>query len=137
MNEYSKEIIEIGKDISITFKTLNLFGIFEREDIQNKWDVIISTPLGKLKKNTILEKVVTFFNKRIPQEGLLKISRFIYLEPEHPFVLNINRVAKVNIPATLDLNNSTLNNVFIKHALIFSSKRTINTPPTTSHVVSI
>ena len=113
-------IKEIEKEITVKYGKLNLFALLEREDLKDKWDVLISVAISLDKKNELLNDIINKFKSKLQPLELLQISRFIYLEPSHGFVLNINRVAQIE-NSEVEIKNSTFNNVQIGHAIIISS----------------
>ena len=124
MKEFINIIKEIEKELSVIYGRLNLFGLFERDDLKGKWDVLISVNIPIDKKNELLKIVINLFNSKLNSSALIQISRFIYLEPNHEFVLNINMFANVE-NSDLEMRNCTINNIQIGHAIILSSNKEI------------
>ncbi|WP_417871978.1 hypothetical protein [Winogradskyella sp.] len=127
MREYIEKIKEVEISLSKELGEFNLFGLLEREDIIDKWDILVSLTLSKDKnhnkqKNSIIKKLHEELIKNLPNSIFFKFSRIVFLEPSNPFVLNINMLANVQ-HGDIEIKDSTINNLRIKHAYIISSKR--------------
>jgi len=122
MKQYIDTVKEIEKELAVEYGRLNLFGLFERDDLKNKWDVLFSVAIKWKNKKDFISKVITKFSTKLEPEALFKISRFIYLEPDDAFVLNINMLANVE-NSDVELNNCRINDLFVGHAIILSSFR--------------
>jgi hypothetical protein len=113
-------IKEIARELSEEYGRLNLFALSEREDLKDKWDVLISVAIPSEKKNELINKVITKFRTKLQPSELIKISRFVYLEPNHAVVQNINYFTQVE-NSDIEIRNGTINNVRIGHAIVISS----------------
>lgn len=127
MREYIEKIKEVEINLSKELGEFNLFGLLEREDIIDKWDILVSLTLTKDKnhnkqKNAIIKKLHEELIKNLPNSIFFKFSRIVFLEPNNPFVQNINMLASVQ-HSDMEIKDSTINNLRIKHAYIISSKR--------------
>jgi len=127
MREYIEKIKEVEISLSKELGEFNLFGLLEREDIIDKWDILVSLSLKKDKnhnkeKNSIIKKLHEELIKNLPNSIFFKFSRIVFLEPNNPFVQNINMLAHVQ-HGDIEIKDSTINNLRIKHAYIISSKR--------------
>lgn len=122
MRDYIDIIIEVEKRMSNELGKFNLFALFERDDIKDKWDVLISMSISVNRKNEIIKKIHAEFLKELPNEVIFKISRFVFLEPSNPIVQNLNMMAHVQ-HGNVEIRDSMINNLKIKHALIISSQR--------------
>ncbi|MGW9686613.1 hypothetical protein [Flagellimonas sp. 2504JD1-5] len=120
MKGFIDKILTIEKKLSEEIGPFNLFALFEREDLMGKYDIVISLDLKDYKRNEIFGKIHSELKKTLSNVELLTFSRFLYLEPEHPFVLNINMAIKAE-HSSAEIKNSVFNNVKIYHAFILSS----------------
>ena len=122
MKEYIGIIRGICQSLTEEYGKFNLFAIFEREDLKGKWDVVISIKLAPEKKNLLLKTVIDKFKSGLNPDVLITISRFMYLKPDHPFVVGINNAIEIENSDT-EIVRSRFNNVFISHAFVFTSTR--------------
>jgi hypothetical protein len=113
-------IKEIAKELTEEYGRLNLFALYEREDLKDKWDVLISVSIPKEKKNELINKVITKFRTKLQPSDLVQISRFVFLEPNHTLVQNINFFTQTE-NSDIEIRNGTINNVRIGHAIVISS----------------
>lgn len=122
MRDYIAKITDVEKKMSKELGKFNLFALFERDDIEGKWDVLISMSISASRKNEIVKRVHAEFIKELPKDVIIDISRFVFLEPIHPIVQNLNMVAHVQ-HGNMEIRDSMFNNLFIRHAIIISSQR--------------
>lgn len=128
MNSFIDKILEVEKKVSNEIGEFNLFGLFEREDLKDRYDVVLSLDLKKMNKNDLFTIIHSEFRKILSNEQLVKFSRFVYLKPDDPFVLTLNMAMGVE-HGSVEIKNSNFNNIPIKHAFLFSSKRKQIPPP--------
>jgi hypothetical protein len=102
--------------------TFNLFALFEREDVKDKWDILISMTMPEDKRNEIIKSIHAELLKVLPNEVIINISRIVFLEPLSPMVQNLNMFANV-IHGNVEIKDSMINNLKIKHALLISSQK--------------
>lgn len=127
MRDYIEKIREVEIKLSKDLGEFNLFGIFEREDIIDKWDILVSITYTKEnnyneQKNNIIKNLHQELTKTLPNSIIFKFSRIVFLEPSNAFVKNINNLVNVQ-HSNIEIKDSTINNLRIKHAYIISSKR--------------
>jgi hypothetical protein len=122
MRQYIDKLKKIGRELTKEYGPLNLFAFSEREDLNDKWDVLISvSPIPKNVKEFINDLIKRFQKELLPSE-LVQISRFVFLEPNHPVVQHMNMFAHVE-NSDIEIRNSSINNVKIWHAIVLSSTR--------------
>ena len=122
MRQYIDKLKKIGRELTKEYGPLNLFAFSEREDLNDKWDVLISvSPIPKNVKEFINDLIKRFQKELLPSE-LVQISWFVFLEPNHPVVQHMNMFAHVE-NSDIEIRNSSINNVKIWHAIVLSSTR--------------
>lgn len=127
MKQYIDKFKSIGKEMSEEFGPLNLFALTEREDLKDKWDVLISISPPPKDQKDFLNILIKKFQKELSPSELIRISRFVYLEPNHPVVQYMNMFAHVE-NGDVEIKNSSINNIRIGHALVISSIRDADKP---------
>ena len=125
MKQYIDKIKLIERELTAEFGRLNLFALSEREDLKDKWDVLISLSIHSDKKKELINNVITKFRDNLDPDELIQISRFVYLEPNHPVVQYFNMFASVE-NSDVEIKNSSINNVRIGHAIVISSFRSVD-----------
>ncbi len=105
-----------------------LFGVFLREEAQDKWDLVISAPWleeGKLKAlGEFVEKAASI----VGEEELLTFSRIVTLNHDDPNLNMILENIKVD-NGPLELWNRDFFGLEIKHAYILRATRTRQLEP--------
>ncbi len=112
----------VERTISNERDNFTLFGLFLREDAQDKWDLIVSASwlTGDYFKN--LEYITEKLKSQIEPNEMTGISRIILLSPSDKFVRNIN--SAINIEhGKVELEDCLFNDVFIKQAILITSKK--------------
>jgi hypothetical protein len=123
---YSFPIIYgIADELTEEYGRLNLFALSEREDLKDKWGVLISVSIPSEKKNELIDKVITKFRTKLQPSELIQISRFVYLEPDQASVKVFNSLIQCN-NSHIEIVNNTINNVRIGHAIVISSSQNPN-----------
>lgn len=110
------------KTISDEKTSFAIFGLFLREDAEDKWDLILSANwlTGDYLKN--LEYITEKLKLQLDPKEMTRISRIILLGPEDKFVRNINSALNVE-HGKVELEDCRFNDIFIKRAIIITSKR--------------
>tara|TARA_R110001583_G_scaffold19334_5_gene75714 strand:+ start:10440 stop:10814 length:375 start_codon:yes stop_codon:yes gene_type:complete len=122
MRDYIDKIIEVERKIEARLGRFNLFALLERDDVKDKWDVLISMSISLTQKNEVIKIIHGEFVKELPKEAIFKISRFVYLEPSNPIVQNFNMMVSVQ-HSNVEIKDSMINNLMIKNAFVISSQR--------------
>ena len=119
---FQKKLSELELILSKSIGEFNLFGLFEREDIPNRYDLLFSTSLNGRNKNELFKILHKEIRNHLSNDELIMISRFVFLEPNSPFVQTINGFTNIK-NGCVEIVNSSFNNVLIKHAYIVTSQR--------------
>jgi hypothetical protein len=116
----------VMEEVSAERGEFELFGLFLREEAQDKWDLVISAPWleeGKLKAlGEFVEKAASI----IGEQELLTLSRIITLNHDDP---NLNAILEaVQVTDGLrELSNPNFFGLEIKRAYILRAKRSKKT----------
>lgn len=119
------EVIEkfrsIEKEAAEEKGSFVLFGLFEREDTPNMWDVVISASWLDVKKKENYDYFARKITAKLNPQEVVMLSRIVLLTPSEPFVERVTSAIKTkhNNPRFI---NCMFNGVFIKDAYIISSK---------------
>lgn len=122
MKQYIEKIKQIERALNKDYGRLNLFALAERDDLKDKWDVLVSISEAVANKKDVLNNVIIKFREKLKPSEFIQISRFVFLEPEHPFVQSINFLAQVE-NSDVEITNSMINNIKIGHVIVISSFR--------------
>jgi len=91
-----------------------------REDVPDRWDLIVSAPWLGEDKRAGVSYLVAQIKSRLGEDDLVNLSRIVLIDPKDVAVQNLNRAIQVE--------HGNFFGLPIKHAFIVTSKR----PPTAS-----
>lgn len=120
-DEVVKKFMSIEKEVAKEKGSFVLFGLFEREDTPNMWDMVISASWLDVKKKENYDYFARKINAKLTAQEVVMLSRIVLLAPSEPFVERVTSAVKTqhNNPR---FTNCIFNGVFIKDAYIISSK---------------
>lgn len=99
-----------------------LFALFLREDVPDRWDLVVSAPwFGTNEKNT-LDYLVSKVRSRLKEAELLMLSRIILVSASDPALRAIHKAVSIE-HGTVEISNSHFFGLMIKQAYIITSKR--------------
>jgi hypothetical protein len=87
-----KKYAEAEQEIARSNGAFSLFGLFRHEESPDRLDLILAAPWLKTNRSALLQ-IAPSLPKLTPEEGRL-IGRIVTMEPDAPFVQEINEVAK-------------------------------------------
>lgn len=99
-----------------------LFGLFLREEASDKWDLVISAPWLEEGKLVALSEFIKRIAPVVGEQELLTLSRVITLNHDDPSLEAILGAFSIE-DDTLEINDTTLFGMRIKHAYIIRAKR--------------
>lgn len=99
-----------------------LFALFLREDVPDRWDLIVSAPWAATDQKSALEYLVNKIKSDLGPEGLTHLSRIVFVDPDDPAVANLNRAIPVEHGA-VEVRDSNFFGLPVKHALFITSNR--------------
>ena len=103
------------------FNTLSLFVVIRRVDA-NLWDFVFAGE--KLDQPNNLKLIADIVNKELNANEIISISRLVLLNSEDQFAKNFNSAFSVgDNNGYLTINDGQINNIHIKEAFLFFSKR--------------
>lgn len=97
------------------------FALFMREDVPDRWDLIISAPWVAEDKQGAVHYLVAQIKSRLGKEDLICLSRIVPVDPEDVAVQNLNRAIQVE-HGNVEVNDSNFFGLAIKRAHIITSK---------------
>lgn len=102
-----------------------LFALFLREDVPDRWDLIVSAPWASSDKNSALAALVSRIKSDLGAEDLTNLSRIVFIDPHDPSVQALNKAFRVE-HGRVEVRDSNFFGLPIKHAFIITSK-SVNT----------
>ena len=121
MTELTANVAQLEESISREKGSFNLFALFEREDVSNRWDLVLAAPWASDKGETLRYFVVELKERLQPQQ-LVELSRVVVLNPNDDAVRAINNAFQIE-HGRLEIRDSDLFGLPVKHGVIITSKR--------------
>jgi hypothetical protein len=101
---------------------LALFALFLREDVPDRWDLIVSAPWASSDEKSALDYLITTIKSDLGLGELTNLSRIVFIDPQDTSVLALNRAVHVE-HGVVEVRDSNFFGLPIKHAFIITSKR--------------
>ena len=121
MTELTTNVAELEQTISREKGSFNLFALFEREDIANRWDLVFAAPWAEDKGETLRYFFVELKEHLKPQQ-LVELSRIVMLDPNDDAVKAFNTAFNVE-HGRLEVRDTELFGLPVKHGVIITSKK--------------
>ena len=122
-----------GQELSEKFRDLEsriaedkggfaLFALFMREDVPDRWDLIVSAPWVGTNKREAVDYFVEQIKSRLGEQDLTSLARIVVVDPEDAAVKSLNRAVQIE-HGGVEVRDSNFFGLPIKHAFIITSKR--------------
>ncbi|MBV8543099.1 MAG: hypothetical protein JO093_10275 [Acidobacteria bacterium] len=119
MNKLPEKVLKVEADLAKERGPLNLFALFEREDI-NRWDLVISAPWAKFDSET-LKYVADVIKRHLTPEEMVLLARMVILPADEDPVLTLN--AKFDVEhGEIEVNHPSRFGLPAKYGYIFTSR---------------
>ena len=99
----------------------SLFALVLREDVPEKWDLVVAAPWFSSDRKRVLDFFVAEIKSLLGPRQLLDLSRIVVLEASDAAVQALNRAIHVE-HGMAEVRDSVFLGLPIRHAYIFSSK---------------
>ena len=110
---------KVEADLAQEKGPLNLFALFEREDI-NRWDLVISAPWAKHDLET-LGYIADVIKRHLTPEEMVFLARMVILPADEDPVLSLNANFDVE-HGQMELNHPSRFGLPAKYGYIFTSR---------------
>jgi hypothetical protein len=117
-----KKLLSAMDAISEEKGPFDLFGLFLREDATNRWDLVVSAPWiedGRLKS---FSELVALLAKHIGKKEMKELSRVVSVNADDPALAAVTRAFSIE-RGTIEVKDSMLFGMLVKHAFIFRAQR--------------
>ncbi len=98
-----------------------LFALFLREDVPDRWDLIVSAPWVGADRDAAVNYFVDEIKSFLGTQDLTALSRILIVDPNDAAVQALNRAIKVE-HGSAEVRDSSFFGLPIKHAYIITSK---------------
>jgi hypothetical protein len=125
MVSFSQVVSLLGagqNEVSSEKGDLSLFALFLREEVEDKWDVVVSAPWLEANKKEALSYLADKIKSHLKPEELLSLSRIVLIDVGNPALDAVHRAIRVE-HGTAEVVDSDFFGLHIKHAYIITLKR--------------
>jgi len=121
MSDLTNKVGQVERDIADEKGQFNLFALLEREDLADRWDLVIAAPWAKHDEGT-LRYVVEMLKRHLNASDMTFLARIVVLEATEDPVRAINDSFSVE-HGHLELNDPVRFGLPVKHGYIITSRR--------------
>jgi hypothetical protein len=121
MNELTEKVRKVEREIAEEKAQFNLFALLEREDLADRWDLVIAAPWAKHDEAT-LQYIVDMLKRHLSASDMTLLARIVILEASEDPVRSINDSYNVE-HGRLELNDAARFGLPVKHGYIITSRR--------------
>jgi hypothetical protein len=121
MNDLTEKLLRLETEIAAQKGPLNLFALLEREDLANRWDLVVSAPWAKGDEST-LRYLAEAVGRYLTPEEVTHLSRIVVLEANENPVRALNDTYQVE-HGRVDLVEPERFGLPMKHGFIITSRR--------------
>lgn len=120
MNTLPDKVRRVEADIAKEKGSLNLFALLEREDLHDRWDLVISAPWARNDKAT-LQYIADIIKRHLAPEEMTLLARMVILPATEDPVLSLNANFDVE-HGQLELNDPGRFGLPVKYGYIITSR---------------
>ena len=122
-----EHFIKLERDISQKRGAFALFALFEREELPDRWDLVVAAPWVKSQQEGAAY-FVEEIQRKLGSAVLNILSRIVFVQPNDAPVRAINAAMRVE-HGQAEIRDSDFFGVPIKHAFIITSQALTPTVP--------
>ena|SRR5438552_405964 len=121
MNHIADKLREVERDVANEKGGLNLFAVLEREDLADRWDLVVSAPWAK-EDETTLRYLTSALKRHLENVDMTVLSRIVVLPATENPVLALNESFNVE-HGNVELSEPARFGLPVKHGYIITSRR--------------
>ncbi len=112
---------KLESDVAAARGDFILFALFLREDVPDRWDLMISAPWASADPKGALDYLVNKIKSDLGPADLTQLSRIVFIDPADVSVRDLNQAIHVE-HGSVEVRDSNFFGLPIKHAVIITSK---------------
>ncbi|MEA2239730.1 MAG: hypothetical protein QOC81_4454 [Thermoanaerobaculia bacterium] len=120
MNDLAEKVSLVERDIAKERGSLNLFALFEREDLHDRWDLVISASWAKMDLAT-LGYIADTIKRHLEPEDMTRLARIVVLPADEDPVRSINKRYDVE-HGEVELNHPERFGLPVRYGYIITSR---------------
>lgn len=121
MKDLVGKLAKVEQEIADERGGFSLFALFLREDVENKWDVVVSAPWFGDDQKSLLDYLVQKIQAELGPEEMTMLSRIVLVEPNNVAAKAVNKAVQIEHGVS-EVLNSDFFGLRIKQAYIITSK---------------
>jgi hypothetical protein len=91
MSQLIDKVVLIAKDLAASKGPFALFGLLQREEAQDRWDLVVSAAWLRDDSIESLREITHPLQTALEPADLMRISRVVLLNPSDAFVQTVNK----------------------------------------------
>ena len=119
--DLKENFTKLEAEVSAEKGDFALFALFLREDVTDRWDLMISAPWASANSDVALDYLVNKIKKDFGPAELIRLSRVVFVDPNDAAVRNLQRAFQVKHGA-VEVRDSNFSGLQIKDALFITLK---------------
>jgi hypothetical protein len=120
MNDLAEKVSFVERDIAKERGSLNLFALFEREDLNDRWDLVISASWARM-DDASLDYVVGIIKRHLAPRDMTRLARIVILPADEDPVRAINKRYDVE-HGEVELNDPARFGLPVRYGYIITSR---------------
>jgi hypothetical protein len=116
-----EEFEKLEASISAEKGDFSFFAMFRREDLPDRWDLMISAPWASADEGSALDYFIAKIKAEIGSDALVLLSRIIFIDPANESLQKLIRKFPVEHGA-VEVRDRNFFGLDIKHAVFITSK---------------
>lgn len=121
VSDLRAKFAKLEADVAAARGDFTLFALFLREDVPDRWDLIISAPWVSADQRGALDYLVNRIKSDLGPGDLTQLSRIVFIDPTDVSVRALNQAIAVE-HGSVEVHDSNFFGLPIRHALIITSK---------------
>lgn len=120
--EFTEKFARLESELAQEKGSFTLFALFMREDVPDRWDLIVSAPWIAEDQQAAVNFFVAEIKSRLGADALIQLSRIVVVDPEDAAVQKLNRAIRVE-HGNVEIWDNQFFGLAVKHAQIITSQR--------------
>ena len=121
MNQLAEKVRAVERDIAQEKGPFNLYALLEREDLSDRWDLVVSAPWAKEDRVT-LQYLANSLKRHLTPSDMTLLSRVVVLNADEDPVRSITESYDVE-HGRVELNEPARFGLPVKYGYIITSRR--------------
>lgn len=121
MDKLAEKVRRVEKEIALEKGSVNLFALLEREDLSDRWDLVLSASWANEDQQT-LRYVADAIKHHLAPEDMTRLARIVVLPADEDPVRSINDTYDVE-HGRIELSEPARFGLPVKHGYIITSRR--------------